>query len=110
MPVPCSPSDHRAFLNSNATSADSWFAAKHERNRKHPTPYPRLGEIYRALAVAVDTKAGSRNIDRLAREGEFDWSLLPILGEEIVVQPLARSVDPEFAELVADSIGYLHAD
>lgn len=73
-------------------------------------PYPRLGEIYRALAVAVDTKAGNRNVDRLAREGEFDWSLLPTLGEELVVRPLAKSVDPEFAELVAKSVGYVHAN
>ncbi|MCM8620569.1 MAG: ankyrin repeat domain-containing protein [Candidatus Accumulibacter sp.] len=73
-------------------------------------PYPRLGEIYRALAVAVDTKAGDRIVDRLAREGEFDWSLLPTLCEEIVERPLAKSVDPEFAEHVADSVGYLHAN
>jgi hypothetical protein len=73
-------------------------------------PYPRLGEIYRALAVAVDTKAGDRNVDRLAREGEFDWSLLSTLCEEIIVRPLAKSVDPEFAEHVADSVGYLHTD
>jgi ankyrin repeat protein len=72
-------------------------------------PYPRLGEIYRALAVAVDTKAGHRNVDRLAREGEFDWSLLPTLGEELLVRPLAKSVDPEFAELVAEWVAYLHA-
>lgn len=72
-------------------------------------PYPRLGEIYRALAVAVDTKAGNRDVDRLAREGEFDWSLLPTLGEDLVVRPLANNVDPEFADLVAQSIGYVHA-
>lgn len=72
-------------------------------------PYPRLGEIYRALAVAVDTKTGNRDIDRLAREGEFDWSLLPTLGEELVVRPLAKNVDRDFAELVAQSIAYVHA-
>lgn len=72
-------------------------------------PYPRLGEIYRALAVAVDTKAGNRDIDRLAREGDFDWSLLPTLGEELVVRPLAKNIDSEFADLVAQSIGYVHA-
>ncbi len=77
---------------------------------KRPPPYPRLGEIYRALAVALDTKAGNRNVDRLAREGEFDWSLLPTLGEGLVVQTLAQSVDPDLAKLVADSVGYLHAD
>jgi hypothetical protein len=72
-------------------------------------PYPRLGEIYRAAAVAVDTKAGNRDVDRLAREGEFDWSLLPTLGDELLVEPLAKSVDPEFAEMVAQSVAYVHA-
>lgn len=72
-------------------------------------PYPRLGEIYRALAVAVDTKAGNRDVDRLAREGEFDWTLLPTLGDELVVRPLAKNVDPEFAKLVAQAIGHVHA-
>lgn len=64
-------------------------------------PYPRLGEIYRAMAVAIGTKAGNRDVDRLAREGEFDLTLLPALGDELLVGPLAKSVDPEFADLVA---------
>lgn len=72
-------------------------------------PYPRLGEIYRAMAVAADTKAGNRDVDRLAREGEFDWTLLPALGDELLVRPLAKSVDPEFAEMVAQTIAYVHA-
>lgn len=72
-------------------------------------PYPRLGEIYRAAAVAVDTKAGNRDVDRLAREGEFDWTLLPTLGDELLVGPLAKSVDPEFADLVAQTVAYVHA-
>jgi ankyrin repeat protein len=72
-------------------------------------PYPRLGEIYRALAVAVDTKAGNRDVDRLAREGEFDWSLLPTLGEQLLVRPLAKYIDCKFAELVDQSIRHFHA-
>ncbi len=72
-------------------------------------PYPRLGEIYRAMAVAIDTKAGNRDVDRLAREGEFDWTLLPALGDELLVEPLAKSVDPEFAEMVAQTVAYVHA-
>lgn len=72
-------------------------------------PYPRLGEIYRAAAVAIGTKAGNRYVDRLAREGEFDWTLLPDLGDELLVGPLAKSVDPEFADLVAQTVSYVHA-
>lgn len=71
-------------------------------------PYPRLGEIYRALAVAIDTKATNRDVDRLAREGEFDWSLLPTLGEELVVSPLAKFVDAEFADLAGQFIQHIH--
>lgn len=72
-------------------------------------PYPRLGEIYRTLAVAVDTKAGNRDVDRLAREGEFDWSLLPTISDDLIVGPLAKSVDHEFADLLAQTIAYVHA-
>lgn len=72
-------------------------------------PYPRLGEIYRAAAVAIGTKAGNRDIDRLAREGEFDWTLLPDLGDELLIGPLAKKVDPEFADLVAQTVAYVHA-
>lgn len=72
-------------------------------------PYPRLGEIYLAIAVAVDTKSGNRDVGRLAREGEFDWTLLPTIGDELVVGPLAKSVDEEFADLVAQTFGYVHA-
>lgn len=74
-----------------------------------PPPYPRLGEIYRAAAVAIGTKAGNRDVDRLAREGEFDWTLLPDLGLELLVGPLADKVDREFAEMVGQTVAYLHA-
>lgn len=63
-------------------------------------PYPRLGEVYRAFALAVETKNRSRSVDRLAREGEYDWSLLPTLGEELILAPLRQYADEEFAELI----------
>ena len=71
-------------------------------------PYPRLGEIYRTLAKALDTKASNRAIDRLAQDGDFDWSLLPTLREELVTTPLQRYTDDEFAALVDDFIGHVH--
>ncbi len=68
-------------------------------SENHP-PYPRLGELYRALGGALDTKAKDRNVDRLAREGEYDWSLLPTLQQNLITKPLRAATDKEFAELV----------
>lgn len=67
-------------------------------------PYPRLGEIYRTLALALDTKSSNREIDRMAREGDFDWSLLLKLLEELFASPLAKYIDADFADLMMDHI------
>ncbi|MBN8517781.1 MAG: ankyrin repeat domain-containing protein [Candidatus Accumulibacter sp.] len=76
---------------------------------KHPAPpYPRLGELYRALTVALGTKGNNSDIDVLARKGEFNWALLPVLGEESVIAPLAKYIDPEFAQMVGQSLAYVH--
>ncbi len=61
-------------------------------------PYPRLGELYRALAGALDTKARDRDVDRLAREGEYDWSLPTALRERLITNPLKAATDDNFAE------------
>lgn len=73
-------------------------------------PYPRLGELYRALAGALDTKARDRDVDRLAREGEYDWSLLPKLRETLITSPLRAATDADFAGLVAKFIDHVHAN
>lgn len=76
---------------------------------KSPTPpYPRLGELYRALAVALGTKGNDADVDDLARKGEFNWALLPSLGEELVIRPLAKYVDPEFSDMVGQSLAHFH--
>jgi ankyrin repeat protein/tetratricopeptide (TPR) repeat protein len=59
-----------------------------------------LGEVYRVFAQAVETKQRNRSVDRLAREGEYDWSLLPTLGRELILSPLRQYADKEFAELI----------
>lgn len=76
---------------------------------KHP-PYPRLGELYRALAGALDTKASDRVVDRLAREGEYDWSLLPTLRQTIITSPLGKAVDDEFAKRIDRFVDHVHAE
>lgn len=71
-------------------------------------PYPRMGECYRTLALAFDTKASNRDVDRLAREGDYDWSLLPKLSEELIVTPLRKYVEPAFADLVGQWLDQMH--
>lgn len=74
----------------------------------HLPPYPRLGECYRLLAKALDTKASNRNIDRLAREGDFDWQLLPGLREELIEAPLRKKTNENFARFVIAAVETLH--
>lgn len=73
-------------------------------------PFPRLGELYRALAGAIDTKSGDRNVDRAAREGEFDWSLLPTLRQTLIAQPLlkASNGDTAFVNLISQFAEHIH--
>lgn len=71
-------------------------------------PYPRLGELYRALAGALDTKARDRHVDRLAREGEYDWSLLPSLRETLITDPLRTATDDNFAEGIDGFVCNVH--
>lgn len=70
-------------------------------------PYPRFGECLRTLALAFDTKGGNHDVDRLAREGDYDWSLLPRLADELLLAPLARYVDPGFAALLASWLEHM---
>jgi tetratricopeptide (TPR) repeat protein len=65
-------------------------------------PYPMLGECYRELAVALGTKNSNRELDRWAREGDFDWSLEARLKNELIVEPLAQKVGMEFAAFVSE--------
>lgn len=78
---------------------------------KIPTPpYPRLGEIYNALAQALDIKSKNRDVERLAREGDFDWSLLSGLREDLILTPLRRYVgDKAFINNLDQFIQHVHA-
>lgn len=71
-------------------------------------PYPRLGECYRTFALALDTKASNRDVDRLAREGDFDWSLLSGLSDELIVAALKKYVEPEFGDIVGQWLEHMH--
>lgn len=53
-----------------------------------PTPFPRLGEIYRNLALSLGTKRDSNELDRLAREGEYDWRIPDALMDRLFIEPI----------------------
>ena len=72
-------------------------------------PYPRTAECYRTLALAFDTKASNRDVDRLAREGDYDWSLLSKLGDELIFAPLKKYVETEFADFVRQWLDHSHS-
>lgn len=80
-----------------------------QSSRNRP-PYPRLGELYRALAGALDTKARDRAVDRLAREGEYDWSLLTTLRQELITSPLGDATDKDFAGFVGQCVDQMHTN
>lgn len=71
-------------------------------------PYPRLGECYRLLANALDTKNSNREVDRLAREGDFDWQLIPDLQQRLVFIPLREKINEMFASYVMDVVEWMH--
>lgn len=73
-------------------------------------PYPRLGEGYRLLAGAFDTKASNRDVDKWARDGDYDWSLLPRLRKELFTDPLEKSIDNAFAGLVTDFVEHVQKE
>jgi hypothetical protein len=77
-------------------------------NHSPQPPYPRLGECYRLLARALDTKSGSRQIDRLAREGDFDWQLIPQLREDFIWNPLSKRAGETFAHFIMAAVETLH--
>lgn len=92
--------------------AFNWEDESHRAMTKreiHPLPpYPRLGECYRLLAKALDTKTRNRDVDRLAREGDFDWQLLTQLREELIEAPLRARSNDNFTEFVMNSAKTLH--
>lgn len=63
-------------------------------------PYPMIGECYQMLSVALGTKNSNRDVDRWAREGDFNWTLVPTLQNELVKRPLAEKTDESFADYV----------
>ena len=73
-------------------------------------PYPRLGECARAMCIALDTKAGNRDVDRLAREGDFDWARLDSVIDELLVDGTRRLLGTVAEELFKPWLQLVRAD
>lgn len=73
-------------------------------------PYPMIGEVCQLMTGAFDTKSTDaslrKKLDRLAREGDFDWSLRSRIIEELLIQPL-RKFDSEFASFVESFVAFV---
>lgn len=72
-------------------------------------PYPTIGEICQLLSAAFDTKAADRGVrkklDRLAREGDFDWTLRSEVIGALLVDPL-KTLDPEFSDFILSFVEF----
>ncbi|BDT70154.1 hypothetical protein os1_43470 [Comamonadaceae bacterium OS-1] len=78
-------------------------------------PFPRLGELYRVLANALDTRSSAdaqhaRNVDRLARDADFDYALLQLAAEQLLGQALRKYAGAELANAVVNSVRSLTED
>lgn len=60
------------------------------------------------MAVALSTKDSNPQVDELASRGDFDWSLLTALAEELFVAPLTKYVDSDLAEFVRPWFEHMH--
>ncbi|WP_067583125.1 ankyrin repeat domain-containing protein [Endozoicomonas ascidiicola] len=70
-------------------------------------PYLMIGEIYRGLAVALGTKNKNSDVDRMARDGDYDHRLRERLLKDLFYQPLASQTDEHFASLICEFIDFL---
>ena len=70
-------------------------------------PYPTQGEIIQLLATAFGTKSANaeirKKLDRLAREGDFDWSLRSQIIDELLLKPLGE-FDPDYSDFVGEFV------
>jgi len=89
----------------------NWIASVLKKTPKPKPPYPMLGEVCSLLADAFGTKkdtpvSAKKKLDRLARDGDYNWALRPKIVEEFLVKPLGK-LDAEFAEFVGKFANHL---
>jgi hypothetical protein len=56
----------------------------------------------------LDTKSSNRQIDRLSREGDFDWQLIPQLREAFIWEPLSKRAGETFTHFIMAAVETLH--
>ena len=70
-------------------------------------PYPTIGEIYRSLAVAIGTKNRNPDVDRMARDGDYDYRLREKLLQDLFYKPLVAQTEEQFASLLCQFVDHL---
>ncbi|GAA4649761.1 hypothetical protein GCM10023116_20420 [Kistimonas scapharcae] len=70
-------------------------------------PYPTIGEIYRELAVALGTKNRNPDVDRMARDGDYDHRLREKLLKDLFYKPLIEQTDRQFSTLLCQFVDHL---
>ena len=74
-----------------------------EKVSRPKPPYPTIGELCQLLSGAFDTKSADpssrKNLNRLAVEGDFDWTLRPRIVKDLITRPL-RKFDKDLASAV----------
>lgn len=79
------------------------------------SPYPTIGECLRFVVRAFDLRghgdaAARKLLDRLANEGDYDWTLFPEIMDQMIRQPLTKCTDDQFAEFAATRLGHIRDD
>lgn len=93
----------------------------HSQGRKHvkrtsattdKPPYPTIGECLRFIVGAFDLRGHGdetvrKRLDRLANEGDYDWTLFPQILDQMIWRPLRKCTDEEFANFIATKLIYI---
>jgi len=62
-----------------------------------PSPFPRQGEIIRAIANALGSKLNNKNIDDYVRNGDTDFKLRDKVIDEVVFDPIKKHICSDLA-------------
>lgn len=81
--------------------------------KQHLKPYPNQGEIIRAIANSINSKGNNRELDRFARDGDYDYHLRGRMIDKVIFQPIKEVVNYEVAEFVKNYLesflkNYIH--
>lgn len=79
------------------------------RPKNYMPPFPYVGEVLRFIAAILETKPVGRDLDRLAREGDFDSEKVFSIADNVFVLPLPSDcvvVPIKSAEIIAQFRSY----